>query len=56
VIDRALFDALRQADPSAGAKSVLRANADAIVHVTVDDHGSFVDVDTPDEYQRLLRS
>jgi len=56
VFDRALFDALRRADPSAGAKSVLRANADAIVHVTVDDHGSFVDVDTPDEYQRLLRS
>src|SRR2546422_751019 len=56
VFDRALFDALRRADPSAGAKSVLRANADAIVHVTVDDHGSVVDVDTPDEYQRLLRS
>ena len=56
VFDRTLFDALRRADPSAGAKSVLRANADAIVHVTVDDHGSFVDVDTPDEYQRLLRS
>ena len=56
VFDRALFDALRRADPSAGAKSVLRANADAIVHVTVDDHGSFVDVDTPDEYERLLRS
>jgi molybdenum cofactor cytidylyltransferase len=56
VFDRALFDDLRRADPSAGAKSVLRANADAIVHVTVDDHGSLVDVDTPDEYQRLLRS
>jgi len=56
VFDRTLFDALRRADPSAGAKSVLRANADAIVHVAVDDRGSFVDVDTPDEYQRLLRS
>ncbi len=56
VFDRTLFDALRRADPSAGAKSVLCANADAIVHVAVDDRGSFVDVDTPDEYQRLLRS
>jgi molybdenum cofactor cytidylyltransferase len=56
VFDRALFDALRRADPSAGAKSVLRAYADAIVHVAIDDRGSFDDVDTPEEYERLLHS
>jgi molybdenum cofactor cytidylyltransferase len=56
IFDESLFDALRKADPSAGAKSVLRAHADAIVHVPVDDPGSFDDIDTPEEYERLLRS
>src|SRR5262249_38675618 len=56
LFDRTLFEALRVADPSAGAKSVVRAHADAIVHVNVDDPGSLADIDTPDEYERLVRS
>jgi molybdenum cofactor cytidylyltransferase len=56
VFDEALFDALRRADPAAGAKSVLRAHAAEIVHVAVDDPGSVEDVDTPEEYERMLRS
>ncbi len=54
VIDRSLFDALRSADPAAGAKAVVRAAASPAGDVPVEDEGAFVDVDTPDEYRRYL--
>jgi molybdenum cofactor cytidylyltransferase len=53
VFKRDVFAALRAADPSAGAKAVLRA-----VHVEdveVDDPFVVRDVDTPEEYDRLWR-
>jgi len=53
LIDRSLFEALRHADPSAGAKSVIRAHASLAGDVTVDDDGAFADADTPEEYERL---
>jgi CTP:molybdopterin cytidylyltransferase MocA len=55
VFDRAVFDDLRAADPATGAKSVVRACADRIVNVPVDDEGAFADLDTPDDYERLKR-
>lgn len=52
IFKRALFDALRQADPAVGAKAVVRSAT--IEDVEVDDAGVVEDVDTPDDYRRLL--
>jgi molybdenum cofactor cytidylyltransferase len=54
VIGRALFDALRSADPATGAKPIVRRHVSLAGDVRVDDPGAFRDVDTPDEYARLL--
>jgi molybdenum cofactor cytidylyltransferase len=50
----ALFGELRRADPSVGAKSVLRAHQAEIVNVEVPDPGVLSDVDSPDDYERLF--
>jgi molybdenum cofactor cytidylyltransferase len=55
LIDRSLFDEIRRADPTAGAKAVVRAYASAGGDVEVDDAGAFLDIDTADEYQKLVR-
>jgi molybdenum cofactor cytidylyltransferase len=52
-IDRSLFDALRRADPSEGAKPLVRAHATAASDVAVDDEGAFSDFDTPADLRRL---
>ena len=52
VFMRAVFDALRQADPSAGAKAVVRAHA--VEDVSVEDAGVAEDIDTPADYTRLV--
>ena len=54
LIDRALFDALRTADRAAGAKPIVRAHASPVGDVAIADEGSFADIDTPEEYARLL--
>ena len=56
LIDRRLFDAVRQADPGEGAKPVIRAHASAAGDVEVNDEGAFLDVDTPEEYAALTRA
>jgi molybdenum cofactor cytidylyltransferase len=53
IFKRCLFDALRQADPAAGAKAVLRANT--IENVEVPDPGVTEDIDTPEDYTRARR-
>lgn len=50
---RRVFDELRRADPSIGAKAVVRAHAADACDVPVDDEGACRDIDTPDEYARL---
>ena len=55
LFDRALFDALRAADPGQGAKMIVRAHADRILNVATDDQGAFADFDTDAQYQTLLR-
>ena len=52
IFKRALFDALRRADPAVGAKEVVRTST--IDDVEVDDGGVVEDVDTPEDYRRLL--
>jgi molybdenum cofactor cytidylyltransferase len=54
LIDRRLFDRLRAADPATGAKDVIRAHASTLGDVEVDDEGAFVDVDTQQEYERVI--
>jgi molybdenum cofactor cytidylyltransferase len=54
IFTRAVFDALRRADPSTGAKSVVRAFE--VDDVEVDDPGIVEDIDTPADYRRLFGS
>ena len=52
IFKRQLFDALRRADPAAGAKAVVRAVQ--VEDVETGDPGVVEDVDTPEEYARLF--
>jgi molybdenum cofactor cytidylyltransferase len=55
LFDRAVFDELRRAPLTEGARVVVRAHARDVVNVPVDDEGCLVDVDTPDDYDALIR-
>ena len=37
-----------------GAKSVVHAHAADIVEIPVEDEGAFIDIDTPEDYQRWI--
>jgi len=54
IFDRAVFDALRHADPAIGAKAVVRERHADILNVPVDDRGAFIDVDTAEEYRAAI--
>jgi len=49
-----LFDELRRADPAQGAKPVVRAHAAEMIEVPVDDEGAFTDIDTREDYERII--
>lgn len=55
LIDRTLFPLLRSADPAQGIKPIVRAHVSAAGEVAVSDDGAFLDIDTPDEYARVMR-
>jgi molybdenum cofactor cytidylyltransferase len=55
LVDRALFAALRHADPATGARPVIRRFASAAGDVEVDDEGAFTDIDTPEDYRQAIR-
>jgi molybdenum cofactor cytidylyltransferase len=55
LFDRSLFDELRRAPLDHGARAVVHAHADRVVNVPVEDEGCLVDVDTPADYQALMR-
>jgi molybdenum cofactor cytidylyltransferase len=52
IFKRLLFDALRRADPAAGAKAVVRAVP--VDDVETGDPGVVEDVDTPEDYARIF--
>lgn len=52
VFRRSVFEALRRADPGAGAKAVLRAHP--VEDVEVEDPGVVDDIDTPEDYDRAF--
>ena len=54
LIDRSVFGALRAADPSAGAKPIVRAHATAAGDIAIDDEGAFTDIDTEEDYRRTI--
>jgi len=49
-----LFPELAAADLAVGARQVVRAHAAEIVEVPVADEGAFEDIDTRDDYERLI--
>lgn len=54
IFGRSVFDALRHADPSLGAKAVLRAHEDRILDVEVHDSAVLTDFDVPEDYERVF--
>lgn len=54
ILDRSVFEELRLADVSLGAREVIRAHRAAAVDVPVDDEGAFVDIDTRADYERVF--
>ncbi|HEV8209475.1 MAG TPA: nucleotidyltransferase family protein [Vicinamibacterales bacterium] len=54
LIDRSIFGALRGADPSTGAKPIVRAHATAAGDIAIDDEGAFADIDTEEDYRRTI--
>ena len=54
IFNRSIFGELRRADPSTGAKPVVHAHAAEEVNVDVDDEGAFIDIDTPEDYERWI--
>jgi molybdenum cofactor cytidylyltransferase len=56
LVDRALFGALRAAEPAAGAKPVVRAHASAAGDIAIADEGAFLDIDTEEEYRNWVRN
>jgi len=56
IFNRSMFGELRRADPATGAKPVVHAHAAEEVNVEVDDDGAFIDIDTPEDYERFIGS
>ena len=54
ILGRALFELIRRADPAVGAKPIVRGHASPAGDVGVDDAGAFQDIDTPDDYARII--
>jgi molybdenum cofactor cytidylyltransferase len=56
LIDRAVFGALRRADAATGMKPIVRAHASQIGDIAIDDPGAFIDIDTVEEYRRVIET
>lgn len=54
IFSRTVFTDLRRADPSIGARSVVNAHAARILDVDIDDAAVVTDIDTPEDYSRLI--
>jgi molybdenum cofactor cytidylyltransferase len=54
IFDAAIFDELRRADLNVGAKAVVRAHEAQLVNVPIDDAGAYQDIDTPEDYARVV--
>ena len=54
ILDARLFGELRAAALEAGARPVIERHAAEVLDVAVDDPGAFEDIDTPEDYRRLV--
>jgi molybdenum cofactor cytidylyltransferase len=54
VFAASVLDELRTADLAKGARPIIQAHHDEIVDVPVDDDGAFDDIDTPEDYERIV--
>jgi molybdenum cofactor cytidylyltransferase len=54
IFGRELFGELRSADPAQGAKPVVRAHTADMIEIAIDDEGAFTDIDTREDYERLI--
>ena len=54
VFKRAVFEELRRADPSSGAKAVVRADPARVLDVETEEPGVAFDLDTPEDYARAF--
>jgi molybdenum cofactor cytidylyltransferase len=54
IFGRELFDELLRADPAQGAKPIVHAHAAEMIEVPVDDEGAFTDIDTREDYERVI--
>jgi molybdenum cofactor cytidylyltransferase len=52
LFDRSVFDELQQAPIDVGARAVVKANADRVIYVDVDDPGVLQDLDTPADLEQ----
>ena len=48
------FRSFCDADPAHGAKPVVRAHAAEMIEVPIDDEGAFTDIDTREDYERII--
>jgi len=55
IFDRTMFERLRSASLSEGARAVVRAMGALVENVPVDDEGCLTDIDTPAEYDEMRR-
>jgi molybdenum cofactor cytidylyltransferase len=55
LFDRAVFDALHEAPLTEGARAVVRASGDRLLDVAVDDEGCLIDIDTPADYEAVIK-
>jgi CTP:molybdopterin cytidylyltransferase MocA len=54
ILDARLFEELRAADAGAGARAVIARHASETRDVPLADPGAFEDIDTPEDYRRLV--
>lgn len=54
IFGRELFAELQRADPAHGAKPVVRAHAAEMIEVPIEDEGAFTDIDTREDYERII--
>jgi molybdenum cofactor cytidylyltransferase len=52
LFDRSIFDELQRAPIEVGARAVVKADADRVIDVEVDDSGVVLDLDTPSDLAR----
>jgi len=55
LFDRVVFESLRHASLTEGARAVVHAWGDRLMNVAVNDEGCLIDIDTPADYDAIVR-